>query len=112
MGKVGFIKGLAAGAVLGAVASLLMGMEEKERDEKMSAIKKTAGEIKDRVADHAKKLGKLTKTAYDKIVETTVAEYRGVKALSETELSELKRDLKGSWSQIEKMIKKGGKKRK
>ena len=100
-----FIKGLAAGAVLGAAASLAMSMQKKERTEKGRALKKAANEVKDRVVTHAKKLGKLSKSAYDKIVDTTVAEYRGVKSLTDAELDELKKELKKSWSSVQKLVK-------
>lgn len=100
----GFIKGLAAGAVLGAVAALMHTVQDK--DKKAKELEKVALRIKDKVAAHAKKLGKLTKAAYGKIVETTVAEYRGVKALSEEELDELREELKGSWSGVAEMMRK------
>ena len=95
---VGLIKGLAAGAVLGAVAHLVLSMEHK--DEKKAAIAKAADRIRRKVMAHAKSVGKLTKTAYGKIVDTTVAEFRGVKDLSEEELTELGSELKGSWDGV------------
>ena len=55
---------------------------------------------------HAKSVGKLTKTAYGKIVDTTVAEFRGVKDLSEEELSELRSELKNSWDGVKVMFEK------
>lgn len=100
--KKSFIKGLAAGAVLGAVAALVSTM--KEKDKKAQEMQRTATRIKDKVAAHAKKLGKLSKAAYGKIVETTVAEYRGVKALTEDELKELKDELKASWKDVEGLV--------
>lgn len=101
--KKSFVKGLAAGAVLGAVAALMSTM--KEKDKKSQELQRTATRIKDKVAAHAKKLGKLSKAAYGKIVETTVAEYRGVKALTEDELKELKDELKASWKDVEWLVK-------
>lgn len=100
----GFIKGLAAGAVLGAVAALMHTVQDK--DKKAKELEKTAMRIKDKVAAHAKKLGKLTKAAYGKIVETTIAEYRGVKELSEDELMELRDELKASWTDVQQMLNK------
>lgn len=102
MGKKGFVKGLAAGAVLGAVASLAMSM--KAPDEKKRELQKAAHDVKDRVMAHAKKLGKLSKSSYDKIVDTTMAEYRGMKALTEDELMELRAELKGSWSDVQNIV--------
>lgn len=98
-----FIKGLAAGAVLGAVAALVSSMQDK--DKKAQALTAAARRIRERVAERAKKLGKLTKGAYDKIVDTTVAEFRGVKALSEQELAELRAELRASWNDVSAMLK-------
>lgn len=103
MGK-HFVKGLAAGAILGAVASVLLNSEEA--DEKKAALVKAAKKVKKKVADHSKSVGKLTKSAYGKIVDTTVAEFRGVKDLSEDELKELRAELKASWKDLEGMMKK------
>lgn len=101
--KKSFVKGLAAGAVLGAVAALVSTM--KEKDKKAQELQETAMRIKDKAIAHAKKLGKLSKAAYGKIVDTTVAEFRGVKALTEDELKELKAELKASWKDVEAMLK-------
>lgn len=98
-----FIKGLAAGAVLGAVAALMSTMQDK--DKKAKQLKVTALKLQAKVADRAKKLGKLSKSAYEKIVDTTVAEFRGVKALSEQELAELRDELKSSWETVATMMK-------
>jgi hypothetical protein len=104
MGKLGFIKGLAAGAVLGAAASYLSHLAGDEKSVK--ALKKVADDVRERIVKHAKELGKLTKAAYNQIVETTVAEYTGAKALSETELAQLKKDLKAGWKELEREMKK------
>ena len=97
------VKALAAGAVLGAIASLIMSMRHTEEGKD---IGKTAEKIRKRVALHAKKIGKLSKSAYDAIVETTLAEYRGVKAMSDSELQELKIELKEQWTHLSKILKK------
>lgn len=102
--KKAFVKGLAAGAVLGAVAAMLHSIKDKDKAAK--DLQKAATRIKDKVSGHAKHLGKLSKAAYDKIVDTTVAEYRGVKALTEDELDELKKELKAGWSDVKSMVEK------
>lgn len=104
MGLKKIVKGLAAGAVLAAVASLIVSMKEERNKKAAKELGKVAHEIKERVAKHAKKLGKLSRSAYNKIVETTVAEYRGVKALSETDLSDMKKELKDSWSDVHRIF--------
>ncbi len=100
--KKSFIKGLAAGAVLAAAAQLYMEMKDSKSTttKDLKKLKKAAEEISARVAKRAKRMGKLTKTAYGKIVDTTVAEYRGMKLLSEDELKELKDELKDSWEDM------------
>lgn len=102
--KKSFVKGLAAGAVLAAAGSLVMEMGE-EKGKTAKELKNTAGGIAKRVTRHAMKLGKLTKAAYGKIVDTTIAEYRGVKALSEDELKELKAELKDGWGDLSNIVK-------
>jgi gas vesicle protein len=100
--KKSFIKGLAAGAVLGAVAVMLHAMQDK--DDKAGEMADVAMRIKDKVAQHAKTLGALTKEAYGSIVDTTVAEYRGVKALGEDELKDVSKELKGSWKDVQAVM--------
>jgi gas vesicle protein len=102
--KKSLAKGIAAGAVIGAVTMLLRHMKnDGSLDTKK--VNKTAKAIRDRVAKHAKTIGGLTKEAYDNIVTTTVAEYRGVKALSEGELGDLKSDLLAGWKDIKALVK-------
>jgi len=96
------VKGLALGAVLAAVAALIQ--EMKDRDISTKELTGAADRIKNKVSKHARKLGTLTKEAYGSIVDTTIAEYRGVKALTEDELKELSRDLKGNWSEVKEML--------
>lgn len=103
MSKAKFVKGLAAGAVLGAVAALIIKMENKS--EKLADLQKSALKIKDKVAKHALAMGKLSKAAYHEIVDKTVEEYRGLKSLSDKELVELRADLKGSWTEVESLMK-------
>jgi gas vesicle protein len=97
-----FVKGLAAGAVLGAVAALVHGMDN--RHEKAEAMQKAAERIKNKVAKRAKEMGKLTKTAYNKIVDATVKEFKELKEVSSEEMDELCEELKGSWSEVESVL--------
>ena len=100
-----FIKGLATGAVLAAVATLVVGMRDEKNRHLAKELGRAGHDIKERMAKHAKKFGKLTKAAYGKIVDTTVAEYRGVKALSESDLDDLKGELKAGWTDIQSILK-------
>jgi gas vesicle protein len=103
--KKSFVKGLAAGAVLAAAASLIMDMREG-KGQKAKALKKAATDIGGKVAVHAMRLGTLSKSAYAKVVDTAIAEYRGVKALSDEDLRDLKAELKGGWSDLKAIAKK------
>ncbi len=99
------VKGLACGAALAAVASLVVSMKKDKNKKAVKEISKAARQLTGRVASHAKKLGHLSKAAYGKIVDTTVGEYRGVKALSKSDLAELKKDLRNSWADVQKILK-------
>ena len=97
------VKGLALGAVIAAVAAMVNEMKDREVNTKEMA--KAAMRVKANVTKHAKKLGKLTKEAYGSIVDTTVAEYRGMKALTEDELKDLTKELKGNWKEVQAIMK-------
>ncbi len=104
--KKSFVKGLAAGAVLAAAASLIMDMREGQGEKKAKELKKAASDIGTRVAHHAMRLSTLSKSAYNKVVDSAIAEYRGVKALSEDDLHDLKTELKDGWSDLKAIAKK------
>jgi gas vesicle protein len=99
------LKGIALGAVLAGVAALAIKMKEEKNQKKVKQLTDQAEKVSKKVVKHALSLGKLTKSAYKQIVDTTLAEYRGVKDVSETELKELKAELLDSWSDIEQMLK-------
>ncbi|MDD5251991.1 MAG: hypothetical protein PHT12_05145 [Patescibacteria group bacterium] len=99
------VKGLAMGAVLAGVAAALIAMKDERNKKKMAEVIKAAGDIKDRVAAHGKKVGKLSKSSYHKIVDTTMGEYRGLKQLSDSELNEVKAELKAGWDDLQKVMK-------
>ena len=98
------IKGLAMGAVLAGVATLAIKMREEKNQKKAKEMAKHAQMVTAKVVKHAQKLGKLTKTAYNQIVNTTICEYKEVKALSESELKELQSELKESWSDVQNIM--------
>jgi gas vesicle protein len=99
-----FVKGLAAGAVLGAVAALVHNMDNKH--EKAEVMQKAAERIKNKVAKRAKEMGKLTKSAYNNIVDATIVEFKELKDVSSEEMDELQGELKASWSEVEGVLKK------
>jgi len=95
-------KGLAAGALLGAAAMFIANAAKK--DPNVKAATKAAQTVAKRAMAHAKKIGKISKSAYDSIVETTVAEARGAKQLSNAEVAELRKELSASWKELAKMM--------
>ncbi|MFA6603990.1 MAG: hypothetical protein WCT10_04100 [Patescibacteria group bacterium] len=105
MGAKKLIRGLAMSAIIAAAATVAIKMKDEKNRKKAKELGKTAVAIKERVVKHAAKLGKLSKSAYGNIVDTTVGEYRGVKALSEGELDELKAELKAGWEDVQQIFK-------
>jgi gas vesicle protein len=102
MGK-GFFKGIALGAVLGSLATIVM--RDEHRTEKAKAAKKVADTVQKKVVEHLLAVGKVTKSAFDKVVEATLAEFRDVKELSSDELKELKKEFKDTWRQMHDAMK-------
>jgi hypothetical protein len=98
------VKGLACGAMLAGVAAALVAMKDEKNKKKVAELSKAAEKIKDRLVGHGKKVGKLSKSAYNKIVDTTIAEYRGLKQLSDVELDELKDEMKDGWEDLQKIV--------
>ncbi len=102
-------KGLAAGAVLGAVGAMLI-KSNKATDKKAKELYKAGEEIAGRVVEKAIKLGSVSKSAYSKVVDSLIEEYKDAKHLTEKELSELKEELKDSWEDVQAILKKKVKK--
>lgn len=97
--KISFVKGLAAGAVIASAAALIMDLRDG-KGQKGKQLQKAVTDIGKKVAHHALRVGKLSKSAYGKIVDTTVAEYRGAKALSAEDVREMKAELKEGWAML------------
>lgn len=102
MAKHPFIKGLAAGAVLGAIAAMFMHTEDNKKSTR--ELQRMAMEIRDRVIDHAKHVGEVTKAAYEHIVDTAMEESRDAKVLSKKELGELRDELMANWKKMKMML--------
>lgn len=98
-----FVKGLMAAAVIGAVG--LLAHSVAKNDKRAKQLKKTVEDIMDVVAKKALTLGKLTKSAYNKIVDTAVSEYKTAADFSGDELKELADELKNSWKDVESIFK-------
>ena len=104
MGKK-FVKGLAMGAVLAGVAAAMVAMKDEKNKKLMKEVMDAAHVIKDKVAAHGKKVGKLSKSAYHRIVDATIGEYRGLKQLSESELTEMRDEMRAGWDDLRKVMK-------
>ena len=102
MKKHPLIKGLALGAALGAAAALFM--HAKDGKKKTRELQRAAMDVRDRVVEHAKRVGEVTKAGYESIVGTTLEEYREAKHLSKAELAELRDELMANWSRLKKML--------
>jgi gas vesicle protein len=102
-------KGLAAGAVLAAVGTMLV-KSNKSADKKAKELYRAAEDITSRVTSKALKLGGVTKAAYGKVVDSLIAEYKGAKHLTDRELADLKDELKESWEDVQAILKKKAKK--
>src|SRR5690606_40569682 len=89
--KKGIVTVIAAGAVFAAIAAAVKSMHDSGRT---AEVERTATRIKDKVAKSLANIGELTKGAYDKIVDTSVAEFKGVQAMSKSDLRDLQRELK------------------
>ena len=103
MGKKHMMGGMAVVATVAAVAVLVNALKHKSR--KAKALQMAAHNVKDHVVAHAKKLGKLSRASYGKMVDTAVGEYRSLKTFSKQELADLSKELKENWEEVEKVLK-------
>ena len=92
------------GAVLAGVATLAIKMRDEKNQKKAKDMAKHAQMVTTKVVKHAQKLGKLTKTAYNQIVDTTIGEYKEMHGLTTSELKELKTELKDSWTDVQSIM--------
>ncbi len=112
-----FFKGLAFGAVVGAVAGVLLA--PKSGEETRKDIQKLAGNLKDKAVDvyseakekvekkvkSLKALGnKIDETKYVTLVNEIVDEYKKKDVLNTTSAKKLSTQLKKDWSTVKKAI--------
>lgn len=90
--------GVAAGAVLGALAGVLFA--PKSGKETRADIAKFADETKQKVAKKVHEVGKLTHEQYDKIVDTVVEEGGETWKIAIEDLAQLKGDLKARYNAV------------
>jgi hypothetical protein len=104
MGVKKTVKHMAMGAILAGVAAALISMKDEKNRKKAGEVAAVAEAVQKKVAARAKRLGKLTKSAYLNIVDTVVAEFSGIKDLSDDELKELRCELRDGWSDIKSAV--------
>lgn len=95
-------KGIALATLVTAAVALAHALK---KNKKAKLLKAAAQDAKETVMAHAKKLGGVSKKAYDRIVDTVVAEYGQMRTLSKQELGELTGELKAGWKVTSKKIK-------
>ena len=99
-------KALAVGAGLAAIAAaatgvyMLTGKNAKNRKK----VAKWAGDLQNDVVKELNKAGKVTKQTYNKVVDSAVKNYKGLKNVSTAELALVASDLKGSWDAISQEV--------
>lgn len=93
------LKGVALATLVTAAVSLVHLLK---KNKKSRMLKKAAEDAKASVIAHAKRLGTVSKKSYAKIVDTVLAEYRNMKALSKDEIADLSYELKEGWQMVKK----------
>lgn len=96
--------GLALAAAAAAGVYFLYGSKDAKKNRK--AIKGWALKAKGEVIEKIEQVkGELTEENYHKIVDGVVAKYSKVKSITEDEVQDLLKDMKGHWKNIKKHTK-------
>lgn len=88
------MKGVAVATLIAGAVALTQALK---KNRKSKILKEAAVDAKESVLAHARKLGKLSKGSYARIVDAVMDEYAAIKALSKSELSALSDELKDGW---------------
>jgi len=102
-GTKGIIIGASAGLLAGAIAGILLA--PKSGKETRADIAKYLGEMKDKIANELSKVKKLTKEAYNEVVEKVVKVYELEKKISAEDAKDIKKKLDSNYDQVKKAIK-------
>lgn len=97
---------LAVGAGLAAIAAAATGvyMMTGKNAKNRKKVAKWVGDVQDDVVKQLNKAGKVSKQTYNKVVDTAVKNYKGMKNVSAAELALVASDLKSSWDAISKEV--------
>ena len=99
-------KTLAKGvAVVTLVAAAVALAHALKKNKKARMLKAAAKDAKEHAMAHARKLGKVSKASYAKIVDAVLAEYGHMKTLSKQELAALSHELKDGWDEVSDKLK-------
>jgi len=99
----GILIGASAGILAGAIAGVLFA--PKSGRETRADIANYVHEMKDKIADELAKAGKVTKEAYNQIVEKVVKVYELEKKITTEDAKDIKEKLDNNFEQLVKTIK-------
>ncbi len=88
--------GVAALAAIAGGVYMMTGKNAKNRKK----VAKWVGNLQDDVVKELNNAGKVTKTVYNKAIDTATKNYEGLKNVSAVELAAVAADLKSSWDRI------------
>jgi uncharacterized protein YpuA (DUF1002 family) len=88
--------GLAAVAAVAAGVYMMTGKNAKNRKK----VAKWVGNLQTDVVRELDKAGNVTKATYNKVVDATAKNYKGLKDVSAVELASVAADLKSNWDRI------------
>lgn len=104
MDKKGFLKGAALGALIASAAALLCAPQSGKKTRKDA--QKLATSLLKRMLKSARSLNVVSRDAYDKMIESSLAEYAKGKKITNEYLKEMKSILASHWGEVQKELKK------
>ncbi len=95
-------KGILGAAILGLAAGALAGVlfAPKSGKETRSDLMKLAEKMRDDIQHKISQLGKVTRAAYDEVVNTVVSQYEETKEITKEQAQKLKEDFGQSYDRI------------
>lgn len=103
MDKKGFLKGAALGALIASAAALLCAPQSGKRTRK-DAQKFTHTMLK-KMLGKARSLHSISKETYEKMLDSSLADYSKGKKITSSYLHEMKALLSSHWNEIQKVLK-------
>ncbi len=100
----GVILGASVGILAGAIAGILLA--PKSGKETRADITKHVGEMKDKIAKELSKVGKVSKEAYNEIVEKVVKVYELEKKITPKDAKDIITKLDANYKKVVEVMKK------